>query len=95
MHVEHHWGEFKCLLRYLNGTRSFGIRLLINTPLTLHGFSDVDWASNPNDRTSTSIFLIFLGANPISWSSTKQHTVSRSSNEVEYCAIAVDVVELQ
>ena len=63
---KHHWGAVKRLLRYLNGTRSLGIRLLTDTPLTLHGFSNVDWAGNLNDRTSTSVFLIFLGANPIS-----------------------------
>ena len=46
MHLssEHHWGVVKRLLRYLNGTRSLGIRILANTPLTLHGFSYVDWA---------------------------------------------------
>ena len=63
---EHHWGVVKCLLHYLNGMRSLGIRLLADTPLTLHGFSDADWAGNLDDRTSTKAFLIFLGVNPIS-----------------------------
>ena len=39
---EHHWGVVKRLLRYLNDTRSLGIWLLVDTPLRLHGFSDVD-----------------------------------------------------
>ena len=39
---EHHWGAAKRLLCYLNGTRSLGIRLLTDTPLTLHGFFDAD-----------------------------------------------------
>ena len=55
----------------------------------------MDWASNPDDRTSTSAFLIFLGANPISWSSTKQHIVARSSIEVEYRVIATTATKLQ
>ena len=88
---EHHWGAVKCLLGYLNGTRSFGIRIFSNTPLTFHGFSDADWASNPDDRTSTGTFLIFLGANPISWGSTKQCVVACSSTEAEYCAIAATI----
>ena len=92
---EHHWDAVKHLLRYLNGTRSLGIRLLANTPLPLHGFSDADWAGNPDDRTSTGAFLIFLGANPISWSSTKQRSVARSSTEAEYHAITVVAAELQ
>ena len=63
---EHHWGVVKRLLRYLNGMRSLGIQLLTDTAHTLHGFYDADWAGNPDDRTSTGAFLIFLGANPIS-----------------------------
>ena len=78
---EHHWGAVKRLFRYLNGTRSFGIWLLADTPLTLHGFSNVDWVGNLDDRTSTGAFLIFLSANPISWISTKQSTVAPSSIE--------------
>ena len=74
----------KRLLHYLNGTRSLDIRLLVDTPQTIHGFSDIDWADNLGDRTSTGAFLIFVGANPISWSSTKLRTIARSSTEVEY-----------
>ena len=96
MHMpsEHHWGAVKRLLRYLNGMRSLGIRLLADTLLTLHGFSDVEWAGNPDDCNSTSAFLIFLGANPISWSSIKQRTIAHSSIEAKYHAIAV-VAKLQ
>ena len=68
---EHHWGVVKCLLRYLNGTRSLGIQLLTDTSLTLHGFSDANWAGNLDDRTSTGASIIFLGVNLSPWSSTK------------------------
>ena len=85
---EHHWGAIKRLLRYLNGTRSFGIRLLIDTPQTLHGFSDADWASNLDDHTSIVAFLIFMGANQISRSFTKQHNVACSFTKAEYLVIA-------
>ena len=97
MHVpsDHHWGAVKRLFHYLNGTRSLGIRLLVNTPLRLHGFSYTDYIGNPNDRTTTGAFLIFLGANPIFWSSTKQRTVAHSSTEAKYHVIAVFVVKLK
>ena len=55
----------------------------------------MDWAGNPDDGTSISALLIFLDANPISWSSTKQWTIACSSTEVENCAIATVVAELQ
>ena len=95
MPSKHHWGVVKCLLCYLNGTRSLGIWLLVDTPQALHSFSNADWVGNPDDRTSTSVFLIFLGVNPISWSSTKKHTVARSSIKAKYRAIMVVVAKLQ
>ena len=97
MHVssDHHWEMVKLLLRYLNGMRSFSIRLLGDTPQTLYDFSYVDWADNPDDRISTCTFLIFLGANLISWSSTKQRTVARYSIKIEYRAIVATATELQ
>lgn len=67
-----HWGAIKHLLLYLNGTRDLGIHLRASTPMSLHGYSDADWAGNVDDRTSTGAYVIFLGVNPISWSSTKQ-----------------------
>ena len=92
---EHHWGAIKRLFRYLNDMRSLGIWLLANTPQTLHGFSYADWVGNQDDHTSIGDFLIFLGANPISWSSTKQRTVARFSAEAKYRAIAAAAAELQ
>ena len=38
---------------------------------------------------------MFLGANPFSWSSTKQRTIARSSTEVEYRAIVNVATEIQ
>lgn len=90
-----HWSAVKRLLRYLNGTRTFGIRLYSHRDLSLHAFCDADWAGNPDDRTSTSAYVVFLGPNPISWSSKKQRSVARSSTEAEYRAIASAAAEIQ
>lgn len=60
----------------------------------LYMVSDADWAGNPDDRCSTGAYVIFIGSNPISWSSKKQKTVARSSTEAEYRAIASGAAEL-
>jgi hypothetical protein len=61
---------------------------------TLHAYSDVDWTGCPDDRRSTSGFSIYLGPNLISWSAKKQVTVSCSSTEAEYRALALASAEL-
>ncbi|KAM2087580.1 hypothetical protein ACFX1X_032109 [Malus domestica] len=83
----------KRIIRYLKGTSTYGIHFKPG-PIHLQSYSDVDWAGDPNDRRSTSGFVVFLGSNPISWASKKQHTVSRSSTEAEYRALAITAAEL-
>jgi hypothetical protein len=60
----------------------------------LYGFSDSDWVGCPDNRKSTTGYLIFLGPNLISWCSKKQPTVARSSTEAEYRSLAMAAAEL-
>jgi hypothetical protein len=60
----------------------------------LLAFSDADWAGNPDDRRSTGEHAVFLGPNLIAWSAPKQATVSQSSIEAEYKAVANATAEI-
>jgi histone deacetylase 1/2 len=83
----------KRVLHYLKGTVNDG---LYYTPsfLDIHTYCDFDWADNPDDRRSTSGYGVFLGRYLVSWSSKKQHVVSRSSTEAEYRSMALATAEL-
>lgn len=73
-----HWAVVKRILRYISGTVDQCLKLERSASTTLNAFSDADWTGCPNDRKSTSGFVVFLGTNLVSWSSRKQATVSRS-----------------
>jgi hypothetical protein len=83
----------KRILRYIKGTAHLGVQLRAITSPTITAYSDADWAGCPDTRRSTSGYCIFLGPSLISWSSKRQTTVSRSSAEAEYRAIANAVSE--
>jgi hypothetical protein len=89
-----HFQAVKRILRYLQGTLDYGLRLLSRSSLSLYGFSDADWAGCLDTRCSTTGYCIYLGANCISWASKKQATVSRSSAEAEYHSMSTTTAEL-
>ncbi|PKU71144.1 Retrovirus-related Pol polyprotein from transposon TNT 1-94 [Dendrobium catenatum] len=82
-----HFHLLKRLLRYIRGTINFGLPIT-KSSMILRTFSDADWAGDPITRKSTSGFCTFLGDTLVSWTVKKQNTVSRSSTESEYRALA-------
>jgi hypothetical protein len=90
---EPHLAALKRILRYIRGTLHLGLHLQPSTQDDLVVYSDVDWAGWPDTRKSTSGYVVFLGDNLVSWSSKRRNTVSRSSAEAEYRAVANGVAE--
>jgi hypothetical protein len=83
-----HLTLLKRILRYVRGTATLGLHIRASSELSMTAYSDADWAGCPNTRRSTSGFCVFLGESLVSWSSKRQPTVSRSSAEAEYRAVA-------
>ena len=79
-----HLAAAKRILRYIKGTKSYGIMYESENDSRLTGYTDSDWAGSIDDRRSTSGYLFQLGSKSISWSSRKQATVALSSSEAEY-----------
>ncbi|XP_015646081.1 uncharacterized mitochondrial protein AtMg00810-like [Oryza sativa Japonica Group] len=79
-----HLAALKRILRYVRGTLDYGLHVQHSSTANLVAYSDADWAGCPDTRKSTSGYAVFLGDNLVSWSSKRQHTVSRSSAEAEH-----------
>jgi hypothetical protein len=82
----------KRIFRYLNGTRSLGLRYTNNHTLSsneivITGYCDADWGGDLTSRRSTTGYCTFINDNLISWRTKLQPTVALSSAEAEYMAI--------
>ncbi|XP_049374845.1 uncharacterized mitochondrial protein AtMg00810-like [Solanum verrucosum] len=93
MHVTH-MHCINCIFRYLKGTLTYGLTLRASSPTSMViAYFDVDWVGCPDSRRSTSGCAMFLGSNLISWHAKKQLTVSKSSTEAGYRAVAYTITE--
>ena len=92
--TEDHWSAVKRILRFVQGTLDHGLFIRPAKSPTVSVFSDADWAGDVGDRRSTGGYALFYGRNLIAWSARKQSTVSRSSTESEYKAVANATAEL-
>ena len=88
-----HWQERKRILKYVNGTKGFGILYTTENDFKLVGYIDSDWIGSLDDRKSNARYMFHMGSVIISWASKKQPIVAQSIVEVEY--IAENVVVCQ
>ncbi|XP_024312574.1 uncharacterized protein LOC112269754 [Brachypodium distachyon] len=92
--TDSHWDAVKRILRNVKGTAATGINVRRSGSTLLSVFTDADWAGCADDRRSTGGHVVFFGPSLISWSARKQPTVSRSSTEAEYKALANGAAEV-
>lgn len=87
---EDHLAAVKHILRYLAGTKNWGLWFgrKKKSEAKLYGFSDSDYAGDVDARKSTTGVIFFLKSSPIAWQSKKQKVVAQSSCEAEYIAAA-------
>ncbi|XP_075479484.1 secreted RxLR effector protein 161-like [Primulina tabacum] len=81
-----HSKEIIRLLRYLRYTRDHGLHCT-RYHVVIEGYSDADCISNMKDSKSTSEFVFTLGGAAISWKSSKQTIIARSTMEYKFIAL--------
>ena len=92
-----HWNELKHLVRYVAGTRQYGILFGKNSyPLhaklqhdlsgPLECFVDSDHAADKDTRRSCTGYVFFSRGGPISWRSRLQNSTALSTTEAEFMA---------
>ena len=55
-----YWQEGKRILRYVNGTKGFGILYIVVNDFKLVGYKDIDRAGSLDDRKSTSEYMFHM-----------------------------------
>jgi hypothetical protein len=81
-----HLHAVKRILKYVHGTKEFGILLFSSSCIKLIDFFDADFRGCRIDIKSTSGAYFYLGSSLITWSSRKQTSVALSTAETEYVA---------
>ncbi|GJZ46651.1 ribonuclease H-like domain-containing protein [Tanacetum coccineum] len=76
------------VLRYLKGSPGKGVHIIRCPKVSLETFVDADWAKCLITRKSVTGFCLFLNGSLVSWKSKKQNTLSKSTAEAEYRAMA-------
>ncbi|GKA61424.1 hypothetical protein Tco_0760831 [Tanacetum coccineum] len=82
------------ILRYLKGYLGLGIHFVKTSGMFLSAYSDANWAKCVITKKSVTGYCVFLNNSLISWKSKKQNTLSKSSTEAEYRALALVTSEV-
>ena len=75
-----HWKDIKHIFRYLQGSQDLGLLYTRNQDMTLVGYSDAGYMSDPYNVRSCTGYVFLCGGTTISWKSIKQTMVTTFSN---------------
>ena len=81
-----HWTSVKNILKYLKRTKDMFLCYGGDQELVVNGYTDASWNTDPDDSKSQSGYVFILNGAAVSWASSKQCTVAKSSTESEYIA---------
>nr|GEY05190.1 ribonuclease H-like domain, reverse transcriptase, RNA-dependent DNA polymerase [Tanacetum cinerariifolium] len=83
---DQHMKAIRQVLRYVKGTKDYGITYKHNGGNKIHGYNDSSYGVNTQEGKGTTSIIFYYGESPISWSTQKQATVALSSCESEFIA---------
>src|SRR5258708_8822271 len=83
-----HQTALKRVLRYLSGTKDYGItyKNILNSESMFLSYTDAAFADR-EDKKSTSSYVIIAAGSAITWKSGKQGLTAQSTTEAEYIAL--------
>ncbi|GJU46395.1 ribonuclease H-like domain, reverse transcriptase, RNA-dependent DNA polymerase [Tanacetum coccineum] len=90
---EQHMKAIRQVLRYVKGTKDYGITYKHNGGNKIYGYSDSSYGVNTQEGKGTTGIIFYYGESPISWSTQKQATVALSSCESKFIAATATVTQ--
>ena len=81
-----HWKAIVRVLRYLKYTQNYGLHYS-KYPALLEGYCDANWISDTKDSKSTSDYLFTLGGGAVSWKSSKQMCITRTTMKSKFIVL--------
>lgn len=84
-HTQIEWKFVKRIMRYLKLTKNKRLSFIHSQNRELN--SDSDYASDKDDRKSTTGYIVMMTGAAVNWCSTKQKIVTLSCTEAEYMAL--------
>ena len=76
----------KRVLGYLKYTQHYALHYNKYSAV-IEGYSDANWITRSNNVKSTSGYVFILGGGAVSWKSSKQTCIDRSTMESEFIAL--------